>query len=212
MLNKLGFIHTAAVHVATFDQLLAEIQPTCSVEHVVVPDLLEQARQQGLTPAIGQQLSASIAQLQAHGVQKIICTCSTLGGLAEELHPLVVRVDRAMAEQAIRLGSRIAVVAALESTLTPTHELLQRVAQDQAKAIEIDDYLCLDAWTAFLAHDQTSYLQQIATLLESIHTADVIVLAQASMAKTTELCQQTIPILSSPRSAIASLFTSDPAR
>ncbi|WP_110514452.1 arylsulfatase [Herpetosiphon llansteffanensis] len=204
MINSLGLIHTAAVHVATFDQLIAEIQPNCAVEHVVVPALLEQARHEGLSAAVAQQLTAIIADLQAKGMQQMLCTCSTLGGLAETLNPKVVRVDRAMAEQAIGFGSRIAVVAALESTLEPTKQLLHSIAQ--AKPIQIDTYLCGAAWQAFLANDQASYLQQIATQLEQIQAADVIVLAQASMANAIQLCQQRIPILSSPRSAIASLF------
>lgn len=205
MINKLGLIHTAAVHVATFDQLIAEIAPSCAVEHVVVPALLEQARHEGLSPAITQQLAQIIADLQAQGMEHILCTCSTLGGLAETINPKVVRVDRAMAEQAIELGSRIAVVAALESTLEPTKQLLYRLAQ--AKPIQIETYLCAAAWQAFLANDQASYLKQIAMQLEHIQAVDVIVLAQASMANAAKLCQQKIPILSSPRTAIESLFT-----
>ncbi|GAA5528120.1 hypothetical protein [Herpetosiphon gulosus] len=206
MISKLGFIHTAAVHSATFEQLVGEIQPTCAVEHVVVPALLEQARQAGLTSAIAQQLTQIIEQLQANSVERIICTCSTLGGLAETLNPMVIRVDRAMAEQAIALGSRIAVVAALASTLEPTHALLKAVAQQQAKAIQISNYTCLNAWEAFLTNDQASYLQQIAAVLAMIDQVDVIVLAQASMAEAAKLCQQNIPILSSPRIAIERLF------
>ncbi|XSG77355.1 arylsulfatase [Herpetosiphon llansteffanensis] len=206
MISSLGLIHTAAVHVATFDQLIAEIQPNCAVEHVVVPALLEQARHEGLSTAVAQQLTQIIADLQAKGMQQILCTCSTLGGLAETLNPKVVRVDRAMAEQAIAIGTRIAVVAALESTLEPTKQLLHNIAQAQTKTIQIDTYLCGAAWQAFLANDQASYLQQIATQLGQIQAADVIVLAQASMANAIQLCQQKIPILSSPRSAIASLF------
>jgi Asp/Glu/hydantoin racemase len=186
--------------------LVAEIQPACVVEYVVMPALLEQARQEGLTSAIAQQLNQVIEQLQTQGVEQIICTCSTLGGLAETLNPRVIRVDRAMAEQAIALGSRIAVVAALASTLEPTHALLKAVAQQQAKMIKIHDYTCLNAWEAFLANDQASYLQQIASVLTTIDQADVIVLAQASMAEAAKLCQQKIPILSSPRIAIERLF------
>lgn len=209
MISKLGFIHTAAVHIATFEQLVGEIQPACAIEHVVVPALLEQARQAGLTATIAQQLTQIIEQLQANGVERIVCTCSTLGSLAETLNPLVIRVDRAMAEQAIALGSRIAVVAALASTLEPTHNLLNAVAQHPAKTIEIHDYTCLAAWEAFLANDQASYLQQIASVLATIDQVDVIVLAQASMAEAAKLCQQKIPILSSPRIAIERLFGSN---
>ncbi|MBM7844666.1 hypothetical protein [Herpetosiphon giganteus] len=209
MISTLGFIHTAAVHVATFDQLIVEIAPSCAVEHVVVPALLEQARHEGLTPDIEHQLRQIIDQLQAQGMQQILCTCSTLGGLAETLSPKVVRVDRAMAQQAIGLGSRIAVVAALQSTLEPTTQLLHSIAKQQAKPIQIETYLCGDAWQAFLANDQASYLQQIAMQLAQIQAADVIVLAQASMAAAIKLCQQKIPVLSSPRSAIESLFAAN---
>ncbi len=65
----------------------------------------------------------------------VVCTCSTIGGSAEQTRlphgQSVLRVDRAMAERAVEIGSRIVVAAALESTLAPTTELIQDVAAQQ---------------------------------------------------------------------------------
>jgi hypothetical protein len=63
----------------------------------------------------------------------------------------------------------------------------------------IIDAPCLDAWPLFEAGDQAGYLARIAGHARTLD-ADVIVLAQASMASATELLDDLrIPVLSSPR-------------
>jgi hypothetical protein len=106
-----------------------------------------------------------------------------------------------MAERAIGLGTRILVVAALASTLEPTRQLLLDVAQEAGKVIDVIEVVSPTAWRAFEAGNQTQYLHEIATTLRrAAPSGDVIVLAQASMARAAELCPDVvIPILASPR-------------
>jgi hypothetical protein len=135
----------------------------------------------------------------------VLCTCSTIGGCAEELGRTadapVLRVDRAMAERAIALGPRILVAAALASTLKPTRALLLDAAARAGKAVQLSELLCDAAWERFERGDQPGYLAAIAERLRAAAvSADAIVLAQASMAGAADLCADLpIPILSSPR-------------
>jgi hypothetical protein len=109
--------------------------------------------------------------------------------------------DRAAADQArATRGARIAVVAAVASTLPPTLALLHECAGDSE--VDIVAAPCLDAWSLFEKGDQRGYLHRIATHVRMLD-ADVIVLAQPSMAAATDLLGDLgIPVLNSPRTAV----------
>jgi Asp/Glu/hydantoin racemase len=118
----------------------------------------------------------------------------------------VLRVDTPMADEAIRIGSRVGVVATLPTTLKPTIELIQRQAQLQGKRVEVVATLCNGAFQAVAAGDAATHDQLVAAgIRELLPRVDVIVLAQASMAraaKTIPEAERTVPILSSPESAV----------
>src|SRR5215213_5978869 len=184
--KTLAFLHTSPVHIATFDRLLAEINPSVTARHIVDESLLDEARAAGeITPALERRIAAALRNASAPDDAVVLCTCSTIGGSAEAAGAragrVVLRVDRPMAERAVALGERILVAAALASTLAPTRALILDAANAAGKQIELRDLLCESAWALF-------------------ERGDVIVLAQASMAAAAPLCEDlSIPILSSPR-------------
>jgi len=205
MANTLTFLHTSPVHIATFDQLLAEIDPSIPVKHVVDESLLHDARANGITAELSYRINQTLVDAIADDAAVVVCTCSTIGGCAEQAshgtdRP-IIRVDRAMAEQAVAIGERIVVVAALASTLTPTRQLIEEVAEHAGKAIAISEVLCEAAWPYFERGDHSGYLTTVAACVrQAASTGDVVVLAQASMAGAAALCADLpIPILSSPR-------------
>ena len=223
MMGKgLAFLHTSPVHVATFDRLLAEIDPSIAAHHVVNESLLAEARAVGMTPEVVVRVHGTLAEILAGGEgyapEVVLCTCSTIGGCAEQVvgadGRAVLRVDRAMAERAVTLGERIVVAAALESTLEPTSALLLEVAAQQGRAISLIPLLCEGAWSRFEAGDQAGYWAMIAEALVDAQTlGDVIVLAQASMAGAVTLCDAVrVPILSSPRLGVETAVAAYHAR
>ena len=206
-----GLLHTSSVHVATFDELIGELAPGWTAEHLVDESLLAQARHDGVEATRG-AVDRALHDLSVRGVDLIICSCSTIGGLveavAEPLAVAVVRVDRPMIELAVRTGRRIAVIAALESTIGPTTGLLSEVA-DRAGIEPVVEVVVVErAWTRFEAGDIAGYRASIADQLSVVAArSDVIVLAQASMAGAVELAGDVgVPVLASPRTAVRRLL------
>jgi hypothetical protein len=206
MSKTLAFLHTSPVHIATFDRLLAESGTGVVARHIVDESLLDEARAAGaITPALEQRIAAVLRDASAPDGAVVLCTCSTIGGSAEEAGAraggVVLRVDRPMAERAVALGDRILVAAALASTLAPTRALIQDAARAAGKPIELRELLCEPAWAFFERGDLAGYAQAIANQLRAdAGDAEVIVLAQASMAAAAPLCADLgVPILSSPR-------------
>lgn len=209
---SIGFLHTSPVHVPTFDALVAQRLPRARVVHTVDESLLADARADG-PASVASRVRGHVRRLQAHGTSVVCCTCSTLGGVAEQLATPqlpVIRVDRPMAAHAVRAGQRVAVVAALESTLAPTRALLLAEAHRSGREIKVTTATASEAWARFEAGDAGGYLHSIAeTARRAAAAADVVVLAQASMAGAEALLDDVdVPMLSSPRLAVEHLATS----
>lgn len=208
MSSRVAFLHTAPVHVATFTGLLQELAPGVDGVHVVDESLLADARAHGIEyPALLDALDRRLQDLAAGGVP-VMCTCSTIGGLAEArgaaLGATVLRVDRAMADAAVAAGPRIAVVAALASTLEPTTALIEDCARRVGREVQLDVVLCAEAWPYFERGDVAAYLEAVQAAVDAHRDVDVVVLAQASMAPVAER-QQRVPVLASPRLGVAAL-------
>jgi len=201
--HDLAFVHTAAVHIETFTQLVAELAPGLRLRHVVASELLEEARKDGSTDRLAQGVHAAMTEAASSGARVVVCTCSTIGGLAEATGGAFrsMRIDRAMTDSAVQYGRRVLVVAALEDTLDPTFALLRESARNVGVEVELSTLLVEGAWAKFERGDCEGYLGAVA---EAVRTRrdryDVVVLAQASMAPVAAQCSDGgVPILSSPR-------------
>ncbi|MFT5708889.1 MAG: hypothetical protein ACI9ES_003196 [Oceanospirillaceae bacterium] len=206
--GKLAFLHTSAVHIETFNRLINEFDLNIEVVHKVDESLLSQAISTGVDADLTQKVQLQIKQLITQGASVVVCTCSSIGEIAEQLElangASALRIDRAMADKAVLVGQDILIVAALQSTLSPTYDLLQTSATKLKRQVNLEVVSIDQAWSFFEAGELHKYHQCIADYIQ-LHAAnyDVIVLAQASMADACVLCQNlatpvNIPILSSP--------------
>ncbi|MEU1279759.1 aspartate/glutamate racemase family protein [Streptomyces sp. NPDC005805] len=198
----LALLHTSPVHVPVFDALRDRDHPGLELRHLVRPELLERARREG-TDAVAAEVAGAVGEAAA-GARAVLCTCSTIGGVAEaagaQAGVPVLRVDRPMAAAAARYG-RVVVVAAVESTLAPTVDLIR----DEARAAgagtpRIRTALVEDAWERFEAGDRDGYLDAVARAVTGLDEADAdaVVLAQASMADAAARATTPLPVLASP--------------
>ena len=88
-------------------------------------------------------------------------------------------------------------VATVRSTLEPTVALIREEAA--GRAVELRTLLVEGAWERFEAGDRDGYLDAVAAAVDAVREADVIVLAQASMADAADRTTTAVPVLSSPR-------------
>ena len=94
-----------------------------------------------------------------------------------------MKIDLPMAQEAVRLGTKIALIATLETTLGPSQRLIEKVGAEQGKKMECTQYLQNPAWDALQAGHPEEHNR---ILMESIRELDkmgydAIVMAQVSM-------------------------------
>ena len=217
MPKQVAFIHTSPSVIPTFKTLADELLPrggAVKVFNMVDESLLCDIIGHGCCPpATARRLVGHVLAAEQAGAEIILVTCSSMGRAVEASRALVaakvLRVDEPMANQAVARGRRIGVIATLPSTLEPTAALIQSRAAAAGKQIELTTRVVEGAFDAVISGNGAKHDQLVAdTLRDTAKTVDVIVLAQASMARVVESLSpedKPVPILASPRSAIEHL-------
>ncbi len=179
--------------------------------HVLDEPLLERVRQRGhLAPEDSARLQTHVAVAEDTGADAVLVTCSTVSPCVDDVRPEanipVIKIDEAMIAEAVARGTKIGVVATNVTTLEPTRQLLEAQADVAAKAIEIKLVLVENALPALLSGDGNTHDKLVKkAVLELADQVDVVVLAQASMARVLNAipeAERPVPVLSSPHLAL----------
>lgn len=210
--STIGFVHTVLSLPATFAALAEELAPGAAVFHIVDESLLGVTRRTGSLSALTRRrVLGHIVSAADAGADVVVVTCSSIGAAADasaDFVPVpVVRIDGPMADEAVRLGARIGVLATLRTTLEPTSELVERQARAAGRAVEVLARLSEGAFEALAAGDRDRHDALVGAGLRSLASeVDVVVLAQASMAGVADGLPEEdrrVPILASPRLGMA---------
>jgi len=212
--KTLGLIHTSATLVPLFAELCQRHLPGVQVFNIVDDSLIKNTIRNGaLTPDTARRVVNYADSAADAGADVIMYTCSSIGAAVETAAGLtavpVLRVDQPMADEAVATGKRIGVIATLATTLNPTTDLVRRRALVAGKEVEIESKLCEGAFDALMSGDSAAHDASVgAALKELSKNVDVIVLAQASMARVVDTLapeDKPVPILASPAIAVQHL-------
>ena len=176
------------------------------------PEVLEETRKVGyVTPSAAANLICAYMEAVKEGADAILNVCSSVGEVADSVQQIasyinvpIVRSDTEMCREAVRKGKRIAILATLSTTLEPTRNTIYHMARELGRNVETVDVLVNGAFG--LEREQF-----VALLLEKAkqvkEKADVILLAQGSMAYVAEQIQEETGVLtlSSPKFGILEL-------
>jgi Asp/Glu/hydantoin racemase len=216
MTKKLGLIHTSATLVPVFQELIDKYLAGKNIKVFNIADdsLIKNTIERGvLTPDTSRRVVNYVTSAEEAGADFILVTCSSIGPAVETAATLVdvpvLRVDQPMADKAVQMGSKIGVVATLSTTLEPTSDLVRRRAILIGKKIELTSKLCEGAFDALMGGKSEIHDKMVASALKELsQKVDVIVLAQASMARVVgQLSDEDkkVPILASPELAMQHL-------
>jgi Asp/Glu/hydantoin racemase len=205
--KTLALIHTSATLVPVFAALCNKFIPGVKIFNIADDSLIKNTIACGaLTPDTARRVVGYARSAEEAGADYIMFTCSSIGRAVETAAGLVsvpvLRVDQPMAAMAVEKGNRIGIIATLSTTLDPTTDLVRRNALQVGKEIELFPHLCEGAFEALMAGDAEIHDKLVGDALKAMsETVDVIVLAQASMARVVEAnpsLAEKLPILASP--------------
>jgi aspartate/glutamate racemase len=217
---RAGVLHTVPALAGTFQHDIARELPGVDLVHIADPWLLQTAIDTGVTDEVRDRLAAHVDYLIACGAQAVLVTCSSVGEAVEAAAARtsvpVLRVDAPMAADAVdraaEAGSaaaragRIVVLATLQATLGPTGRLIERAVGASGFPVSVTAQVVDGAIAARDAGKPEEHDRLIREAVElAAGSADVIVLAQASMARAAEGAASGVPVLTSPAGGVRAL-------
>ncbi len=212
MIKKLAFVHTVPSLVDLFTRLAAELLPA-DVETLHIADevlLKVVLAQGGLSPEIFRRVAEHARAAESAGATAVQLTCSSISPCAEPARAMVgipvLKIDEPMVDRALGLGTRIGVAATAVTTLKPTADLVRLRAAAMGKRAEVEPVLCQGAYAALFGGHPEEHDRIVRAVLAELRTrSDVVILAQASMARVVDGLPaepQATPVLTSPRLAV----------
>lgn len=217
-MTRVGLLHTVPALVDGFERDVTAAVPGVETVHLVDGALLADAVAHGVDDGLWTRVAAAVHALVAQRVDAVLATCSSIGEAVEDAATAstvpVLRVDAPMAEEAVRLArgpgatGRVVVLATLTATLGPTGRLVERAAEGDgpgAAAVLVTSSVVEGAAAARAAgaHERSTALVR-AAVLDAVRDADVVVLAQASMASAVP-DGLAVHVLTSPAGGVAAL-------
>lgn len=208
MKRQLALLHTVTWLPKVIEELCADMMPEVETYNIVDESLLREAIEAGrLTPRVYSAVAHYVVSAEQGGADAVLVTCSSISPCVDVVQKLVgipvLKIDEAMADKAVEMGDKIGVIATLPSTLIPTRELVKERAHMRGKDVEIESILCEGAFDAAASGDVETHDRIVSKALRDLaKRVDVIVLAQASMARVVDRLDRNckiVPILSSPR-------------
>jgi len=207
---KVVMIHTSPVSLNDLKALCKEIIPDVELVNIIDDSLLEEVKKNnGPTPNIIKRMCSYVQCADSLNPDLIFNQCSSVGEVFDiakkQTSKLTLKVDEPMAEKAVELGSKIAVIATVASTMKPSCNLVRTKAKEANKDVVVDEFLVDGALDILMKEKNQEKHNQLC--LETIRKAaidhDVIVLAQGSMTVLLPyLTEFDKPVLTSPRMAI----------
>ena len=207
----LALIHTSPTLAPGFAALCSQHIPEAKLFHMVDESLIQETIRAGALQKITiRRLIDQIESAETAGADAVLVTCSSIGpgvALARQIFDIpIVRIDDALAEEAVRRAHTIGVLATLRTTLDPTTAQLRDKAAEAGKTVNLVECLCEEAFPAVIAGDTETHDRILReALMNDLNGVDLIVLAQASMARVVATMPPgalRAPVLSSPELAV----------
>ena len=206
---KVTLLHTVkSVYESFPSQLVEAYGKELEVTSLLDEFLVTNAKKKGYFPPENRQkLYLDLLSLAEGQPDVIAVTCSSLTPFAEELRssfsmPIIV-IDERMCRDAAAIGGNIAVLATAPTTVDPTVSRIKMESEKLGVASTVRSYLDTKAMDMLNLGDVQGHDARLAALARTA-TADVIVLAQASMATAANLVREATgkKVLTSPGSCI----------
>lgn len=213
MNKSIVILQTSQVSSIVLKKLCTELMPDVKVYQIIDDSLLEETVENGsITKGVVNRMYQYCRHAESLGASAILNQCSSVGEAVDLIRPLIsipiVKVDEAMAREAVRIGKKIAMVATVESTVGPSSRLIKKAAEEAGKEIELEVRLVDGAMVKLMeTGDQDIHNQMVlGDVQAAAETNDVVVLAQGSMVVMEPLLH-TIqkPVLTSPRLGVCYL-------
>lgn len=209
---RIALIHATRVAIEPIEAAARQLWPEAEMISILEEGLAaDRARSEALTPALSDRIVRLARYAEATGADGILYTCSAFGPAIETAARTsalpVMKPNEAMFEKAFSHGDKVSMIYTFPPAAGGLADEFRDEAERRGSEAVLTTVFCEGALEAKRAGDQGTHDRLIATTAAGIEDADVIMLAQFSMASAAEQARErtAIPILTSPEAAILAI-------
>lgn len=191
--KTLALIHTVNWYHKVINTPFADpwlkANPDVRVFNIMDDSLLAEALVHGgATPAVLKRLQFYVMAAESMGADVAMITCTTVGeasSLARGWASIpVFNIDEPMAQAAVQKGSRLGIIATVPTSPAATKRLLERLAAEAGRSVEIEIALNEEAFARLQKGDIEGHNQLVHREMDRLaEKVDVLVLGQISLAQ-----------------------------
>lgn len=201
---KVGLIHTTLNSVEPSNAAFRKIGSDIEIVNYLNEGIMPELRSTGVSSRIMSEMMQLAWAAERAGCQGIILNCSLMSPYADDMARLVhiplISADIAMLEYVTAHASRVAVLATVAKAGPTTAKLLQNLAAEQGKKIDVEVKIAEGAFEALNKGDEELH-NQIIHEAARIYDGKVnlIVFAQISMVRALESLKLQTQVVTSPQ-------------
>ena len=208
-MTRIALVHATRVAIDPIEQAARHNWPEVETISILEEGLSVDRRK---SPLLSDNLSQRIAALTRYaegtGANGVLFTCSAFGSaIADAAHESkvpVMKPNEAMFDAAYAYGDRIAMIYTFPPAAEGMEQEFQEAALSRGSDAQLRSYFCENALEALQAGRVDDHNALIGQTAAQIEDADVIMLAQFSMANAADTVRAatSTPILTSPEAAV----------
>ena len=209
---RIALIHATRVAIDPIETAAKALWPEAETISILEEGLsVDRQKSQDLSDDLFNRITDLARYAQTVKADGVLFTCSAFGAAIDQANAEaaipVMKPNEAMFDAAFSHGNRVAMIYTFPPAAAGMEEEFRQAAKERASPAEITSYFCDGALEAKRAGDDALHNRLIAQTAGSIDGADVILLAQFSMADAADDVRKatSVPVLTSPEAALTEI-------
>ncbi len=209
---RLALIHATRVAIAPIEIAARHLWPEAETISILEESLsVDRRKAEELSSDLWGRIVGLARYAETIGPDGILFTCSAFGRAiddAAKASPIpIMKPNEAMFDAAFAHGNRVAMIYTFPPAAAGMGDEFRDAAAARRRCAELTPYFCDGAMDAKQSGDDGRHDDLVATTAERITDADVILLAQFSMAGAADAVRKRtqVPVLTSPAAAITEI-------
>jgi aspartate/glutamate racemase len=208
--HTVGLIHAVIPAIEPLRTAFAQLAPDIKLVNVLDEGLVSEIDRRGsLTPGLVRRLTTLVALAEDAGAELVLLSCTAYSPVADDVQKQadipVLKIDELMVREALGRARKIGLVATVPAGLNMQKQLIEGIAAEMGREVELDAQLRPEAFQALSSGNRAEHDRIVLGVVEELAARnELVMLAQASMG---HLAAQvppsvTVPVLSSPTLAV----------
>lgn len=206
---RIALIHATRVAIDPIETAAKELWPEAETVTILEEGLsIDRAKSRELTSGLRDRIVGLSKYAEGLGSDGVLFTCSAFGQAIEDAADTsavpVMKPNEAMFAEAFEYGNRAVMIYTFKPSASGMEDEFRNVSTSLRSSATIRSIYCDGALAAKRGGDEATHNRLIAETAATIEDADVILLAQFSMASAAAdvRTRTNTPVLTSPESAI----------